>query len=340
MNDNYNERRISFSKLENKRAKGESEIYSKEQYLHLIYLSDKCKRYEDSLLAFEQMIQKYPGTFNREEREIFENSIKCIIKNYQKNLNKISNFIKEVKKQNKLEKQKELEAEAEAEGELEVDNNNNLILVSLNEEKKYIEVETINICKKVVRLIDNFLMKNLNFRNPGNNNKSSKSDSSDINKFMKMNLGNTNPYTEKESEVFLFRLKGDLYKYLSQVQSKEETEALLNQSADYFSKALEIGKKHLDIFDKVYLESVIAYAKFLQDFMRDQEQAMNLLIGVYRSEGVREILQEGKLEEDLEGNQEGENENDCNPFLEHDVDAGVINLLKSIKKMIISLNEK
>jgi hypothetical protein len=183
-------------------------------------------------------------------------------------------------------------------------------------------------------------MKNLNFRNPGNNNKSSKSDSSDINKFMKMNLGNTNPYTEKESEVFLFRLKGDLYKYLSQVQSKEETEALLNQSADYFSKALEIGKKHLDIFDKVYLESVIAYAKFLQDFMRDQEQAMNLLIGVYRSEGVREILQEGKLEEDLEGNQEGENENDCNPFLEHDVDAGVINLLKSIKKMIISLNEK
>ena len=40
------------------------------------------------------------------------------------------------------------------------------------------------------------------------------------------------------------------------------------------------------------------------------------------------------------GDQEAENENDCNPFLEHDVDEGVINLLKSIKKMIISLNEK
>jgi tetratricopeptide (TPR) repeat protein len=334
--------RTTFSKIEeNKKLKFENDSYSKEQFLHLIYLSDKCRRYEDSLLAFEQMIQKYPGSMSREERELFENSIKCLIKTYQKNLNKISGFIKEVRKQRELE----LSNRENILDKSQISPENNVILDSLHEEKKHIENETIIICKKVIKLIDNFLMKNLNFRNSSIRKSNSKGDSTEISNFIKMDIKNNNPYTEKESEVFLFRLKGDLYKYLSQVQSKEDSEILLKSADEYFNKSIEIGKKYLDSFNYVYLESILAYSKFLQDFKMDSESAMNVLLNIYRMEGVREILSEhDKNVEEDKGHEKGQFFNTrgslYDPYLEHDLDPGVVDLLKSIKKMIVDLNEK
>jgi tetratricopeptide (TPR) repeat protein len=334
--------RTTFSKIEeNKKLKFENDSYSKEQFLHLIYLSDKCRRYEDSLLAFEQMIQKYPGSMSREERELFENSIKCLIKTYQKNLNKISGFIKEVRKQREIE----LSNRENILDKSQISPENNVILDSLHEEKKHIENETIIICKKVIKLIDNFLMKNLNFRNSSIRKSHSKGDSTEISNFIKMDIKNNNPYTEKESEVFLFRLKGDLYKYLSQVQSKEDSEILLKSADEYFNKSIEIGKKYLDSFNYVYLESILAYSKFLQDFKMDSESAMNLLLNIYRMEGVREILSEHdknvEEDKDLEKGQFFNTRGSLyDPYLEHDLDPGVIDLLKSIKKMIVDLNEK
>lgn len=334
----------NFSKIEeNKKLKFENDSYSKEQFLHLIYLSDKCRRYEDSLLAFEQMIQKYPGSMTKEERELFENSIKCLIKTYQKNLNKISGFIKEVKKQQEIE----LSSLDPIQEKSQTVPENNVILDSLNEEKKHIENETIIICKKVIKLIDNFLMKNLNFKNSNIRKSNSKADSTEISNFLKMDIKNNNPYTEKESEVFLFRLKGDLNKYLSQVHSKVDSEIYLKSADEYFNKSIEIGKKYLDSFNYVYLESVIAYSKFLQDFKLESDTAMNLLLNVYRMDGVREILSEH------ENNNLVENDDDkldkrqfynckgrlCDPYLEHDVDPRVVDLLKNIKKMILDLNE-
>lgn len=238
---------ISNTSLNNSKNNSLS-TYNKEQYLYNLFIADKCGRHEDVLNGFEAMIQKYPGNFNKSEINLFEKTIKQIIQNKQKKVNKVYNLEKEAKKQ---------------------DDANEAMLLALREERTYLEGEIKSVCKRVIRLIDNYLMKNLN---------------------SSMNKVGVNPLSEKENEVFLFRLKGDLYKYLSQVEKEEDYENFLNQSKNYFKEALSVGKKNLDTYNSVYLSTVMAYSKFLQHFLKEDTDALAVLNTVYKLEKTQEIL--------------------------------------------------
>ena len=100
----------------------------------------------------------------------------------------------------------------------------------------------------------------------------------------------TNLLTVKENEIFFFRLKGDLFKYLSQVESKDEEEKLLTQAEFYFKESAELANKNLDMYNIISLSTMIAYGKFLTHFVKKEEEAMIILNNILKQTKSREIL--------------------------------------------------
>ncbi len=237
-------------------------LYNRDQYLYLIYIADKCERYEDALSAFEAMIQKFQCNLTREERETFESCFKNIIKTKQKNLNKISIYIEKLKKQ-----QTERDANFEEN-----------FLNSIIEEKAHISNSLKSVCKKTLRLIDNYLIKYINFLITPIHEEKGES-------------------TDKENEMFLLRLKGDIYKYLSQVEISDDYKNLLNSANQFFKEALSIGTENFPISNKTLLETVIAYSKFLQDFLKDKQGALKILTSIYNTDAIEKILESDKIDE-------------------------------------------
>jgi 14-3-3 protein beta/theta/zeta len=200
--------------------------------------------------VLESMVQSYPGNLSINEREMFESSVKTIIRTKQENLNKISKLIKEVKKQ-------EAEEDPQDEQEKEIKKENNFIILdSLTEEKNYIENQIKLICKKTLTLIDNQLLKNSNCN---------------------------------ENDVFLLRMKGEMYKYLSQVEKKEEYD-LLNTAKNFLKQSLEKAHQKLDILSTTYLDTILANVKFIRDFLNNPEAANNIIKSVMKLDKVRLIL--------------------------------------------------
>lgn len=249
-----------------------SSMYTRDQYNYLIYISENCNKFEDSLNSFENMIENYPSALNITERDMLENCVKSLIKIKQKNLNKIYSLIKEVQKQK----------------ETEVSEEEILILNSLYDEKLFVESEIIGICKKVIKIIDNILLKI-----------TSKSEKT------------VNPYMEKECEIFLLRLKGDMNKYLSQTDNQSEFDLYLTRANDYFKEAYELAKKYLDGGNKTFLETSLFYSKFLIDFMKNCEDALEILIATYDSQQLKEVIESR--------------------------DEGIMELINEIKTLIIEL---
>jgi hypothetical protein len=256
----------------NTKAISPDSVYFREQYLYNIFLSDKCGRFEDVLNGFESMIRKYGCNLNKNERNLFEKNIKQLIQNRQKKLNKLYNLEKEAKKQSSEEQ--------------EIQEEISTMINCLKDEKLYLEGEIKSICKRVIKLIDNYLIKNLNA-----NNYNSNSNLEDC----PLNL----TITDKECEVYLYRLKADLYKYLSQVEKEDEYEKYLKYADNYFSEAIKIAKKNLDLFNVVNLATVIAYSKFLQNFKKDENSALSILIEIYKLKKAKDYL-DGSLSADSE----------------------------------------
>jgi hypothetical protein len=239
-------------------------VYNRDQYIYLIYLADKCERYEDALSAFEAMIQRFQCNLTAQERETFESCFKNIIKTKQKNLNKISIYIEKLKKQQK-------------ENDTNFEEN---FLTSIVEEKAHISNSLKSVCKKALRLIDNYLIKYIHFLITPLNEENSQNN-------------------DKENEMFLLRLKGDIYKYLSQVDNSEDYKNLLNSANQFFKDALIIGTDNFPISNKTLLETVIAYSKFLQDFLKNKEEALKLLTSIYNSDAIESILGSGQVDENV-----------------------------------------
>jgi hypothetical protein len=121
----------------NEKFQTDIENYSREQMIYLIYLSDKCSRYETMFSGFEALIKKF-GNLNKSERVLFEKPLKQLVQARQKKINKLNNLEKEASKQGK----------------------ESLALVKvLNEEKGFNEAEIKSLSKRALKLIDNHLLK-------------------------------------------------------------------------------------------------------------------------------------------------------------------------------------
>jgi hypothetical protein len=88
-----------------------------------------------------------------------------------------------------------------------------------------------------------------------------------------------------------------LNKYLSQVE--QENEKYQNLACEYYKEALLLCTKSLNLFTAVYLNTLLSYAKFLLNFMKDEGETINVLNIVLQHKDTKNVA-EGKLPVDQE----------------------------------------
>ena len=226
---------------------------NKEQILYFIYLADKCGKYEDVLLAFENLVGMNSIIFHKNERYIFDKSTRMLINNKRIILKKLYHLTKEAQK--KIEQDK-------------TNSEDFVILHTLEEEKIYIKIDIQNLCDRILQLIDIYLknIQNFSYSDP----------------LLKV---------EKENETFFYQLKGDLYKYMFQVAEDFHEENInIKNAEENFIEAYKLAITQLDIFSQTSLSAIYAYAEFLQKYKCLPNDALEILMPIYEMEETKNIL--------------------------------------------------
>lgn len=228
----------------------EMQSFTKEQFFYLISISSSCERYDDVLLAFEYLFAYYQSAilFNQ-ERIILETALKQTVSLKQKKLNKLDHLYNY--SQNKA-------------SDLEDFENHELLLNGIKSEKERISKETECYLKRILHIIEEFIMKTVTITNKG---------------------------IDREVEVFYFRMKGDIYKYFSQVEYVEEIKLkALAQAKDYYNDAYKLGGQFLPISNKVYLSTVLSYANFLLFFLKNKSEAGLIIQKVVKNDFIKDVM--------------------------------------------------
>jgi tetratricopeptide (TPR) repeat protein len=111
----------------------------------------------------------------------------------------------------------------------------------VGEYRKQLETEMRSICKDVLDLLENTLLKN-----------------------------NTEP---NESRVFYLKMTGDYYRYLAEFIA---TEGYDKQAANYYQKALEIAEAKLTPTHPIRLGLALNYSVCFYEILKDQKKACDL----------------------------------------------------------------
>lgn len=141
---------------------------------------------------------------------------------------------------------------------------------AINKEKERLIDETLDFLLRIMKLIDCHWMKTITMQ--------------------------VNKASDKETEVFLYRIKGDYYKYLSQIEiDADESKKQLNLSNDSFIKACQLSKAHLLITNIDHLNSVYCYSHFINFYIKDAVKAEKLLYDIISNETIINIYQGKEL---------------------------------------------
>ncbi|XP_057702169.1 14-3-3 protein beta/alpha-A [Corythoichthys intestinalis] len=106
-----------------------------------------------------------------------------------------------------------------------------------------IEAELKDICNDVLGLLDNFLVMNAKL---------------------------------PESKVFYLKMKGDYFRYLSEVASAEDKKETVGNSNEAYNAAFEISKKEMQPTHPIRLGLALNYSVFYYEILNSPEQACTL----------------------------------------------------------------
>ena len=232
--------------------------------MYLIEISSKCERFQHVIFAYENLYTLFPSTFlSLEELSPLETSLKIFVAQKQKNLNILYKLYQ--RSQNK-------EADFD-----DMDNDNQLLLNAITSERKKIEEQISSYVNRYLKVIDNFILKNITVKNKG---------------------------VDREIEVFLYRMKGDINKYLSQIESDEEQKKMyLNNAKNYYLNSYNLANQYMKVNSLSSLNTTVAYVKFLVYFGGNKGEAKNLLRGLVNKEELislySSILSDEKEKSDL-----------------------------------------
>ncbi|XP_034466401.1 14-3-3 protein beta/alpha-like [Hippoglossus hippoglossus] len=113
----------------------------------------------------------------------------------------------------------------------------------VEEYKKKIECELKEICDDVLNLLDNHLIKNA---------------------------------TKPQSKVFYLKMKGDYYRYLAEVATKEERNEIITNSKEAYEKAFEISKTDIKPTHPIRLGLALNFSVFYYEIMQSPQDACSL----------------------------------------------------------------
>ncbi len=118
-------------------------------------------------------------------------------------------------------------------------NGNNLQYIKLTKENIYKEIK--QICEEIQRIIDTILLPNC-------------------------------PNDEYEAKVFYLKLKGDYFRYLSEVAVNEELEQALYNTEKAYKIAYDISERELPIFSTIRLGLCLNYSVFYYEVLGKKEE--------------------------------------------------------------------
>ncbi|XP_042291481.1 14-3-3 protein beta/alpha-like [Thunnus albacares] len=111
------------------------------------------------------------------------------------------------------------------------------------EYREKIEKELNDICKEVLDLLDKHLIPNA---------------------------------TPADSKVFYLKMKGDYFRYLAEVATGEDKEAIINNSQEAYQKALEISYNEMQPTHPIRLGLALNFSVFYYEIVNSPEKACQL----------------------------------------------------------------
>ncbi|KAM9341382.1 14-3-3 protein beta/alpha-1-like isoform 1-T2 [Symphorus nematophorus] len=111
------------------------------------------------------------------------------------------------------------------------------------EYREKVEQELKDICRKVLELLDEHLIKNA---------------------------------TNAESKVFYLKMKGDYYRYLAEVASEDEKKKTIENSQQAYQAASDISTKEMDSTHPIRLGLALNFSVFYYEILNSPERACQL----------------------------------------------------------------
>lgn len=131
------------------------------------------------------------------------------------------------------------------------------------EYKQKIESELKEICKTVLQLLDDHLVKK-------------QADEQVEAQTTEDGTELSSPETDKlESQVFYIKMKGDYYRYIAEVAKEDEKSAVVGKSHESYEQAYDISKK-MPTTHPIRLGLALNYSVFLYEIQNDQDKACEL----------------------------------------------------------------
>ncbi|XP_013864745.1 14-3-3 protein zeta/delta [Austrofundulus limnaeus] len=82
--------------------------------------------------------------------------------------------------------------------------------------------------------------------------------------------------TPADSKVFYLKMKGDYYRYLAEVATGEDKEAIINNSQDAYQKALDISIKEMQPTHPIRLGLALNFSVFYYEIVNSPDKACQL----------------------------------------------------------------
>lgn len=202
---------------------------TKEKKAALVYkakLAEQAERYDDMSEAMTEAV-KAESVLSNEERNLLSVAFKNVVGNRRSSWRVITSI---EQKMNSEEDNKRKP--------------------SINRYKNKITEELRQICKKVLNLLEDHLIKDLD---------KSKDDS-----------------TQYESQVFYLKMKGDYHRYLAEVENPAEKQAATDCSEEAYQRAFNVAKENMQPTHPIRLGLALNYSVFYYEIKNSPEKACKL----------------------------------------------------------------
>lgn len=209
-----------------------------EELSSLAQVAEIAERYEDALKYIEELIKKKKEDLTKEEKNIFYKSFKFII-NSKRCALRSTNLMEEKEKRHSSQ-----------------------YVSIVTNFKNIIESEINEICKNVINLINNFLLKKV---------------------------------LSEESKVFYLKMKGDYCRYLCEFLPLNENQNYMDESEKSYKEANDLAQ-NFSWTNPLRLGLSLNYCVFYYDIKKNVSQAIK--IGKEAIKGAKKQFDKIKEEED------------------------------------------
>ena len=207
-----------------------------EELSALAYVAEIAERYEDASKYIEELIKKKKDDLTKEEKDIFYNSNKYIINSKRCSL-RSTNLLEEKEKKHSSQ------------------------YISIVENfKNILESEIIEVCKNIINLINNYLLKKTLI---------------------------------DESKVFYLKMKGDYCRYLCEILNLNENQNYIDESEKSYKEANDLAQ-NFPWINPVRLGLSLNYSVFYYEIKKNVNQAIKIAKEAIK--GVKK--QNDKIKED------------------------------------------